>query len=98
MTIEGEIKEYYAGKEVFNNSFIKDIEENFDESLSKEFQDIIKITQRENGIDVIGLRENVEKYHPFIWKELGSKWDTVYKNSEVNVFVTTKIRRVGVVK
>ena len=98
LTIEGEIKEYYAGKEVFNNSFIKDIEENFDESLSKEFQDIIKITQRENGIDVIGLRENVEKYHPFIWKELGSKWDTVYKNSEVNVFVTTKIRRVGVVK
>ncbi|MDF2883466.1 MAG: putative spore germination protein [Clostridiaceae bacterium] len=97
-TIEGEVKEYYAGKEVFNNSFIKDLEENFNESLSKEFQDIIKITQKENGIDVIGLRENVEKYHPFIWRQLGNNWDAVYKNSEVNVFVTTKIRRVGVVK
>lgn len=97
-TIEGEVKEYYAGKEAFNTGFINDLEENFNESLSKEFQDIIKITQKENGIDVIGLRENVEKYHPFIWRQLGSKWDTVYKNAEVNVFVTTKIRRVGVVK
>lgn len=98
LNIEGEAKGYYVGKQILDDKFIKGLEENFNQSLSTEFEDIIKITQKEDNVDIVGFRENVEKYHPFVWRQVKNNWDDEFKNSSVNVFVSTQIRRVGVVK
>jgi len=98
ISIEGSIKGYYFGKEISKVSTIEALEKDFNKSLSTELKEVVKITQNEFMVDPIGIREYVEKYSPSFWNKVKDKWDETYKNAEVNVTVTTHIRRIGVIK
>lgn len=96
--MEGQIKEYYLGKELLSSETIMKIEDGFNKSLKDEMEKVIKVIQNKYSMDLIGLREYVEKYEPKTWNEVKNNWDEIYKNSVINVNVNTYVRRIGAIK
>lgn len=93
--LEGKIKGYYLEKNILNKNELDSIESNFNEALSEECEKIIKVTQNQFSVDPVGLREHIEKFHPFQWDKINKDWENVYKDAVVNVNVDTNIRRIG---
>lgn len=96
--LEGQIKGYFLGTELMDKDKLKELQDDFNKSLSGECEKVIKITQNEFMVDPIGFRENLEKYNVQLWRKVKDNWAEVYKSSVIKVNVTTHIRRVGVVK
>lgn len=98
VNLEGELKEYYIGSNLSSKNELNLIENDFNKSLKEECEQLIRITQNEFQVDPSELKEYVRKYHPEIWSQKKKNWPEAYKNSVINVDVTTKIRRIGVSK
>jgi spore germination protein len=98
LSLEGQVKEYYIGRELFDTKTLNEVQQNFNNAISTETQKVIKRLQGEFGVDPVGLREYVEKYHPYFWNEIKDNWEQSYKDAVINVTVDTKIRRIGVSK
>lgn len=96
--IEGNIRGYYSGGDIFDNSTIKELEKYFNSSIKEECSKVIKITQDEFSIDPIGFREYIYKYKPQIWSQINKKWPEYYKDANINIQVDAQIRRIGVIK
>ncbi|MCY6958753.1 Ger(x)C family spore germination protein [Clostridium brassicae] len=98
LKLEGSLEGYTIQEEVFSDSKIKEMEKNFNDSIEKQCEKVARITQEKFSIDPIGFREYIEKFHPYLYKEVKDKWDEVYKNANIDVEVDTKIRRIGITK
>jgi Ger(x)C family germination protein len=98
LNIEGRIKGYTIEDNVFENGKQNEIEKNFSSSIKQECEKVIELTQKELDVDPFGIRENIEKFHPFLWDEIKDKWEEKYKDAMVQVNVETNIRRIGVIK
>lgn len=96
--LEGQLREYYKGANVFSKQTLESLETDFSKSIAEECNVIAKMLQREFAVDPIGLREYVEQFKPSVWNEIKDKWDDVYKNADITVSVQTKIRRIGVTR
>ncbi|WP_051541775.1 Ger(x)C family spore germination protein [Clostridium lundense] len=96
--LEGQIKEYYLGKELLSPQTISKIEDGFNKALKDEMEKVIKVTQNKYSMDLIGFREHVEKYEPKTWNKVKKDWDEIYKNAVINVNVNTHVRRIGAIK
>lgn len=94
--VEGAIKGYYMDKKLLDTKKLSEIEQNFNKVLKKECEKVAKTTQQEYNVDIMGLREYVEKFHPKIWNKYKDNWSQKYKDSIINVDINTKIRRIGV--
>jgi spore germination protein len=98
LNIEGELKDYYVGGEVFSKDTLKELQDNLNNAIKQECEEVVKITQSEFEVDPIGVREYVEKYQPSVWQQVENNWASVYSNATINIIVNCNIRRVGVVK
>jgi spore germination protein len=98
LDIEGELKDYYVGEEVFSKDTLKELQGNLNNAIKQECEEVVKITQSEFEVDPIGVREYVEKYQPSVWKQVEHNWSNVYSNATINIIVNSNIRRIGVVK
>lgn len=96
--LEGQIKEYYTGKQIFSKKFIDEIQDDYNKSIKEECEKVSVITQKKFDTDPIGLREYTQKYHPGIYKKYSNNWNETYKSAQINVRVDTKVRRIGAVK
>lgn len=98
INLEGELKEYYIDNNLDSKDELNIIENDFNKSLKEECEQLIRITQNEYQVDPAELGEYIKKYHPKIWSQKKNNWPEAYKNSVINVNVTTNIRRIGVSK
>lgn len=98
LDIEGELKDYYVGGQLFSRNMLESLQQNLNNSVKQECAQVVQITQREFGVDPIGIREYVEKYHPSLWKQVKNNWSETYSSATINVIVNSNIRRIGVVK
>lgn len=98
LELEGELTEYYTGKTVLEKDELQKIQSLFNKSISEECEKIVKIAKEEFEIDPFGVREHIEKFKPSLWNEIEKDWNEKYKSASVNVTVSSKIRRIGVVK
>lgn len=96
--IEGKIKGYYLNKDILAMKELDSIESNFNKSLSEECEKVIKLTQKQFGVDPIGLREYIEKFHPSISDKVKDKWEEEYRDADIKVTIDTNIRRIGIKK
>jgi Ger(x)C family germination protein len=96
--VEGAIKDYYTDNNLFSTDKLNYLQENFNKSIEKECERVVKLTQQKFNSAPIGVRECIEKFHPDIWRQKKDNWDEVYKNAVINVNIQTSIRRIGVVK
>lgn len=98
LNLEGEVKGYYVGEQVFSRNFIEELENNLSKSLKYENERLIKVLQDKYEVDLLDLKEYVQKFHPLIWNRVKNNWDEVYKSAKVNVNCVVNVRRIGQVK
>jgi len=98
LTMEGDISGYYYHDKLEDPNLISDIEKNFNEAIGKECARIMKFKLQDKAVDFVGLSDSVEAFHNPTWIKIKENWDEVYKNSEINISVDTKIKRIGLAK
>lgn len=94
--IEGELKEYPIDGSAFSPKYLNVLEREFNEALKIECEKVIFLTQKEYNVDPFGLNDFLMKYHPSMWETVKDNWGKAYSDSEINIFIETKIRRIGV--
>ncbi|WBW98464.1 Ger(x)C family spore germination protein [Oceanirhabdus sp. W0125-5] len=93
--LEGQVNGYYSEEKVSDLN-LEDIEADIQKSLSEECTKVTNMIQRNFGIEPFGIQEYLTKFKPGLWKEVKDNWEDVYKNSNIEIIVETKIRRIGV--
>lgn len=97
---EGSLQEYIIKDkpETDGEKMIKEMEKSIKMVLEKEINKTLEILQKEYKADAIGIGDYISKFHPKIWKEVEKDWDEVFSEMDIEVKVTPKIRRRGVIK
>ncbi|MDR7857580.1 Ger(x)C family spore germination protein [Tissierella sp.] len=97
---QGSLQEYIIRDkpEIDGEEKLKNMEKSIKEVMEKEINHTLEVLQKEHKADVIGVREYISKFHPKIWKEVSQDWDEVFSEMEIEVNVTPRLRRVGLIK
>lgn len=98
INLEGEIKGYYLKEEIYSENVLEEIENNFNKALKEEMETTVKMIQGKYGVDVFGLSNYVQRYHPKVWNKIKDNWEEAFVNSVVKVDIKCHIRRIGVSK
>ncbi|MCD3194981.1 Ger(x)C family spore germination protein [Clostridium botulinum C] len=98
INLEGQLKGYYIGENMFSYGKLNDIQQDFNEVIERKCEKVARIIQEQHNIDLIGLKDYVKKFYPDIYKRVKDNWEKVYKNSNIDVSVNVKARRVGISK
>lgn len=98
--IEGVLQEYILMKNdsTDGREMLKEMEKAIGNTLQKEIENTLKILQKENKADAIGIGEYISKFHPKVWEQVSEDWDEVFSEMEIEVNINPKIRRKGLVK
>ncbi len=94
--LEAQIKGYYAEEKVSKSLDAEVVEADIKKAMSEECTKVANMIQHNYGIDPFGIQEYLTKFQPSLWKEIKDNWDDVYSNSNIEIIVETKIRRIGV--
>lgn len=93
---EGSIAEYYNKNMSYKDGKkVNNIQQQLDKSMKKDIEKTLKLVQKKYAVDLLGISDELQKYHPGQWKKMQKKWDSDFKKVKINVNVITKIRRVG---
>lgn len=97
---EGTLEEYTINdkSEEDGEKMIREMEKSIKIVLENEINKTLEILQKDNKADAIGMGEYISKFHPKIWKEVEKDWDEVFSEMDIEVKVTPKIRRRGLIK
>lgn len=98
--MEGDITEYTFEKreEMMEGDLLNVIERKTSDEIKKMALKAINRFQKELRIDMLGIGDYIEKYHPSLWEKVGKDWDNVLPEIEIKVDVTTHVRRIGLFK
>lgn len=96
VSLEGQIKGYYTDEKVSTTLDLTEVEKDISKAMSEECTKVAKMIQEEFGIEPFGIQEHLRKFHPTLWKEIMDHWEKVYKSSDIEIIVDTKIRRIGI--
>lgn len=94
--LDGEIKDRYSADNKLKLEEVKLLEEALDKNIREECEKLVKNTQQNIGVDIIGIDEYMEKFKPSLWKQLKDSYKDQYLKTEVRIFVESTIRSVGI--
>ena len=94
--LDGEIKDRYSTDNKLKLEEVKLLEEALDKNIREECEKLVKNTQQNIGVDIIGIDEYMEKFKPSLWKQLKDSYKDQYLKTEVRIFVESTIRSVGI--
>jgi len=92
---EGTLKGYYAKAESLDSEVIKEIEQQFNESMKKDFQELIDFTRNNLKVDVLDIGSDIRRFHKGIWNEVKDNWPQALENAEISIEVNNDIRNIG---
>lgn len=92
---EGTLKGYYAEAESLDSDVIKEIEQQFNESMEKEFQELMDFTRYNLKVDVLDIGSDIRRFHKGIWNEVKDNWPQALENAEISIEVNNDIRNIG---
>jgi len=92
---EGTLKGYYTGAERLDSGIIEEIEKQFDESMKKDFEEIINFTSNSLKLDVIDIGSDIRRFHRGIWSEVEDNWPEALRTAEISIKVNNDIRNIG---
>jgi len=97
---EGALQGYIIrGKAEENGEeIIKSMEKVLAKAIEKDINHALEVLQKEYKADAIGIGEYISKFHPKVWKEVKNDWPEIFSEMEIEVKVTSKIRRRGLVQ
>ena len=92
---EGTLKGYYTEGERLDSGIIEEIEKQFDESMKKDFEEIINFTSNSLKLDVIDIGSDIRRFHRGIWSEVEDNWPEALRTAEISIKVNNDIRNIG---
>ena len=92
---EGTLKGYYTEAERLDSGIIEEIEKQFDESMKKDFEEIINFTSNSLKLDVIDIGSDIRRFHRGIWSEVEDNWPEALRTAEISIKVNNDIRNIG---
>jgi len=92
---EGTLKGYYTEAERLDSGIIEEIEKQFDESMKKDFEEIINFTSNSLKLDVIDIGSDIRRFHRGIWSEVEENWPEALRTAEISIKVNNDIRNIG---
>lgn len=95
---EGVVPSGEADREIFDSSFLKEVETQLNKVENESFAYVVKKLQKEYGIDALMIGEFLRKYHPSLWSKLEGRWNEIYPNMKITPVADNRIRRIGTVK
>lgn len=97
---EGSLQGYIIRDKAETNGeeIIKSMEKALAKAIEKDVNHTLEVLQKEFKADAIGIGEYISKFHPKIWKEVEKDWDEVFSEMEIQVNITSKIRRRGLIQ
>ncbi|MCT8139432.1 Ger(x)C family spore germination protein [Anaerobacillus sp. CMMVII] len=78
------------------NTYLK-LEKKFGEAFEKEIENTISVLQDEYQLDIFGFGEHMERQDYQNFKKVKDNWDKEFARAEINVGVTLKLRRAGLI-
>lgn len=69
-----------------------DVEKQFEESLRRDIENLIKKVQREYQCDIFGFGQALKNQNPQLWKKLEGNWEEIFANLEIEVDTTIDIK------
>lgn len=98
--IEGYLQGYIEGDDrtVYDDEVLKDMEKVIEKFMKKEIERTLKLIQDEYNADLIGIGEDLSKFHHRKWNKIKDRWDEIFPEVKFNVSIDAKIRRTGLIK
>lgn len=98
--IEGEsdVNQHLFGviNQPLNNLYLQRVEKEVNKSIKEFITATYKKIQKDFEADLVQAGEYLRKHEPDLWKKVKDDWEKIYPNTEVQVSVDIKIRRIGV--
>lgn len=94
---EGDLVGYYTDAKELEDKDIKILEKQFNEQMEKELLQVAYMTKDDMNLDVLGIQDNVKKYHNKLWNDIKDNWEEEFHNAEISIIVKNQIRTVGIV-
>lgn len=91
---EGDLQEQTSSEDYANPKAFAMLENEEENIIKKEVISAVKKAKYLNA-DVFGFGELMYQYYPKEWNSMEKDWNKIFKNINVNVNVTAKIRRTG---
>ncbi|WP_280770171.1 Ger(x)C family spore germination protein [Salipaludibacillus daqingensis] len=91
---EGILDEINCSKDITKHKEIQELEKLLEENIKKIVEKVITKAQ-ESETDIFGFGEVLHRQNPKYWKENEKKWPEMFAKLEVNVHVSSYIRRSG---
>ena len=96
---EGSLQEYIIrDKPEKDEEELKNMEKSIKEVIDKDIAHTLEVLQKQHKADAIGIGEYISKFHPKVWKEVSKDWDEIFSEMEIEVNVTSRVRRRGLIK
>lgn len=97
---EGDIAEFILNdtNKLFNNKYIKEIEDRIAKQMEKEIEELLDITQEGYGLDIIGAFNKLKTSNRRVWELTKDDWQNFYRAASTQVNCKVNIRRVGLSK
>ncbi len=98
--LEGYIQQYTLEKKknTFEDKFIEKAEKQIDKRVKNDTNKMIEHLQKTYRTDILGIGEYLSKHNPKVWKNIRKNWDEIFPNINIEVNITSKIRRTGLTK
>ncbi|HHW57601.1 MAG TPA: Ger(x)C family spore germination protein [Clostridia bacterium] len=97
LDVEGDVTEYTFEKhgEMMKGDLLNVIERKTSDEIKKMTQKAINRFQKELKVDMLGIGDYIEKYHPSLWEKVRKDWGKIFPEVEIKVDVTSHVRRIG---
>ncbi|MBZ4646966.1 MAG: hypothetical protein JG777_2455 [Clostridia bacterium] len=95
---EGNIGEQQGNEDLTTPEMVKKLEEEIEEAIEKEIRDVVELAQKKYKCDIFGFGEIVHKKHLNYWKQVKDNWNEEFSHIPVEIKVTSRIRRSGLIK
>ncbi|WP_028308811.1 Ger(x)C family spore germination protein [Desulfitibacter alkalitolerans] len=95
---EGNIGDQQGNGDLTTPELIQKLEEEVAGAIEKDIRDIVDLAQKEYQSDIFGFGEIVYRKHLNYWQQVQENWDEEFSSTPVEIKVTAKIRRAGLIK
>jgi len=95
--VEANIGEVECEVDLSKTESIYEIEKILANEIKSKMEEAVKRAQKDFKSDIFGFGEVIHRKNPKAWKELKKNWNKEFEDLEVNIKVTTRIRRLGTI-
>lgn len=96
--VHAAIAELRGSSKFENETEVLKIQKAAEEYLESKTAMAIQSVQKKLGLDIFGFGKKIYSEMPQLWKEIGSDWNSIYKEMDVNVSASVELKNRGLLR